>query len=128
MSFFDRQGIPEYLLKPARVDDASQRNCSDEPDDLESDGSDDEMDSRFEDDVAMLRDFCLVTVSEGVNEFEMHELVQLSTRKWLEACGQQEMFKQHFIARIAASFPTGAYDNWATCQRLFPHVERAADY
>lgn len=88
MSFFDRQGIPEYLLKPATVD-VSQGNCFDEPDDLEPDGSDDETDSGFEDDVAMLRDFCLIIVSEGGDEFEMRGLVQLSTRRWLKAFGWQ---------------------------------------
>ncbi|KAK3938526.1 P-loop containing nucleoside triphosphate hydrolase protein [Diplogelasinospora grovesii] len=101
MSFFDRQGILESLLKPPKADD---------------------------DDVAILRYFCLVTISEVGDGFEMHGLVQLSTRKWLEASGQQEKFKQQFVARMAASFPTGAYGNWATCQRLFAHVEAAAEY
>ncbi len=42
----------------------------------------------FEDDVAMLRDYCLVAVNETGDEFEMHGLVQLSTRKWLAVAGQ----------------------------------------
>ncbi len=57
----------------------------------------------------MLRDYCLITVDEAEDEFEMYWLVQLSTRKWLEAVGQQEIFKQQYIERMAASFPTGDY-------------------
>lgn len=82
----------------------------------------------FEDDVAILRDFRLVVLSEGGDVLEMHRLVQLSTRKWLEAYEWQEKFKQLFVGRMAESFPTGAFENWVTCQRLFPHVERAVYY
>ncbi len=60
--------------------------------------------------------------------FEMHGLVQLSTRKWLEAFGLQEKFKQQFVKQMAGWFPTGDYSNWATCQRLFAHVEAAMTY
>ncbi|KAJ4290127.1 hypothetical protein N0V88_006634 [Collariella sp. IMI 366227] len=90
-------------------------------------GSDD-VDSRFEDDIAMLRDHCLIIADEAGDQFEMHGLVQLSTRRWLEAFGQQETFKQQCIERMAASFPTGEYENWGTCRGLFAHVQVALDY
>jgi hypothetical protein len=87
--------------------------------DSESDSSDSEMDSEtdsgFEDDVAMLRDYCLITSNEGGDVFKMHRLVQLSTRKWLKACGLQEKFEQQYIVKMAALFPTGDYSNWAAC-------------
>ncbi|KAJ9137585.1 Kinesin light chain [Coniochaeta hoffmannii] len=130
MSFFDRQGIPESLLKAPKADDVPQgggANGSDDSDNSDADGSDGEADNRFEEDVAILRDFQLVVLSEGGDVLEMHGLVQLSTRKWLEASERQEKFKQQFVGRMAESFPTGAFENWATCQRLFPHVERAVD-
>ncbi|WPJ65283.1 hypothetical protein SMAC4_13902 [Sordaria macrospora] len=133
MSFFDRQGIPESLLRPPHMDEAIQERGSDVQHDLGSNSSDDdrendETDSGFEDNIAMLTDFCLVTVSESGETFEMHGLVQLSTRTWLKACGREEEFKHQFVSRIAALFPPGGYSNWATCQRLFPHVEKAVDY
>ncbi|KAK3347571.1 LOW QUALITY PROTEIN: Tetratricopeptide repeat-domain-containing protein [Neurospora tetraspora] len=130
MSFFDRQGIPESLLRPPHMDGAIQERRSDVQHDLESNSSDDEInndetDNGFEDNIAMLTNFCLVTSGDT---FEMHGLVQLSTRTWLEACGREKEFKHQFVSRIAALFPPGDYSNWATCQRLFPHVERAVDY
>jgi hypothetical protein len=78
--------------------------------------------------VSKLRDFRLISTNDGGDEFEMHGLVQLSTRKWLRLHGQQEKFKQQYIERMAASFPTGRYENWATCQKLFAHVQLALDY
>ncbi|KAK3934509.1 hypothetical protein QBC46DRAFT_413849 [Diplogelasinospora grovesii] len=130
MSFFDRQGIPEWLLKPLKDCRAGdeRRSVSDEFGDMKSDSSAGEAEDVFDDDVSMLRDYCLVTSNEDGDEFEMHGLVQLSTRQWLEAFGRQEEFKQQFITRLAGSFPTGDYSNWATCRQLFAHVEKAADY
>jgi len=40
---------------------------------------------RFEDDVLMLRNYSFISVSVDTATFEMHRLVQLSMRKWLEA-------------------------------------------
>lgn len=129
MSFFDRQSIPESLLKPSKdIKDATRVIGLNEWEDLESDDSNSKSCDGFEDDVAMLRDYCLITTNEGAHGFEMHRLVQLSTRKWLAAYGLQEKFNQQYIAKIAVSFPTVEYSNWATCQMLFAHVVLAVDY
>ena len=141
MSFFDRQGIPVWVLKPSRIaKDAMRVKDLDKARDRESedsssatdgdtnDGIDNDIDGGFEDDVAMLRDYCLICADEAGDEFEMHGLVQLSTRRWLEANGREETFKQQFIEQMAASFPTGRYENWATCRSLFAHVQAALGY
>jgi tetratricopeptide (TPR) repeat protein len=140
MSFFDRQGIPGWVLDPklAKIPvqasglEVSRDGESDDSSSLidsdMDDGVDDDIDGEFEDDVAMLRDYCLIVADEAEDEFEMHGLVQLSTRRWLEAHGQQETFKQQCIERMAASFPTGEYENWAVCRDLFAHVQVALSY
>ncbi|KAK4119841.1 TPR-like protein, partial [Parathielavia appendiculata] len=129
MSFFDRQGIPIWVLsrygfftRPTRARFSCIANS------YIDDGTDNDIDGGFEDDIAMLRDYCLIAVDEAGDEFEMHGLVQLSTRRWLEAFGQQETFKQQYIERMAASFPTGEYENWATCRGLFAHVQVVLGY
>ena len=123
MSFFDPQGIPESLLKPEHS--GSQHRDSGHS---ESESSDGETDDSFDDDVAMLSDYCLVTVNEGGVVFEMHGLVQLSTRKWLETHGVQEAFKKGYIKRLTAAFPKADdHGNWPACQKLFAHVEAAVD-
>jgi hypothetical protein len=67
ISFFDRQGIQEVLL----------RNSSGTTDD-----------NNFKKDVLTLRDYSFITVTKETNTFEMHNLVQLATHTWLENQGQ----------------------------------------
>ncbi|KAL8364648.1 hypothetical protein RB595_003771 [Gaeumannomyces hyphopodioides] len=123
MSFFDPQGIALSLLKPVNTESVQRDSWSG------SGSSSDEADDGFEDDVAILQDFCLVSTSENENEsaLEMHGLVQLSMRQWLEADGLQSKFTRQFVKRMATAFPTGDYSNWATCQHLFAHVEAAVN-
>ncbi|KAK7937545.1 tpr domain protein [Apiospora aurea] len=124
MSFCDRQGIPESLLRasdekegttnrpaqyrrsPALDDLGNDQESSDE--DVESDSS---IDDEFETDVSSLRDYSFISAVEDGKTFEMHSLVQLATKRWLEAEGQQEKWKSEFIHRLDVQLPTGAYEN-----------------
>ena len=149
MSFFDQQGIPEWVLKAGQpAKDATQASdpetgtgdtgsnvsagddgeSDDESDDNSDSDSDLDTESTFEDDIAMLIDYCLVSVNQDGDAFEMHRLVQLSTRKWLAAFGQYDTFQKRYIERMAAVFPTSEYENWPTCLHLFPHAQAALDY
>lgn len=66
--------------------------------------------------MALLREYYLLTVIEGEYAFEIHGLVQLSTRRWLEARDLQETCKEKDIALLAKYFPSGEYENWELCQ------------
>jgi hypothetical protein len=67
MSFFDRRRIQNALLRRP---------------------SSTENDNGSEDDVVTLRDYSFITVTKDTKTFEMHGLVQLATRTWLESRGQ----------------------------------------
>ncbi|KAH6869395.1 hypothetical protein B0T10DRAFT_568921 [Thelonectria olida] len=128
MNLFHRRGTPKWLLNSSRRAISAAQASTDEGTHTKSDDDHREIDSGFEDDVAMLRDYCLVTVTEGEDLFEMHGLVQLSTRRWLEASNLQETFKDQYIALMAGWFPTGDYEHWGTCKTLFPHAEAALEH
>ncbi|KFX90997.1 hypothetical protein V490_06147 [Pseudogymnoascus sp. VKM F-3557] len=112
MAMFDRQGIPESILYDGR----------------------DKL--RFEDAVAPLASFSLVKVqstkqSEQQVEgrlFEIHDLVQLATRKWLEAKMQVVRFQRSSLRNMAVFFPSGNHETWATCQALLPHARKVLSY
>jgi hypothetical protein len=96
MSFFDRQGIPEGLLRPRTERPEAQTNQtekveddgeSDSEDDISQSGADDD---EFGDDVVVLRNFCFISTDAGGTVFEMHALVQLATQKWLENISKLE--------------------------------------
>ncbi|KAK3984480.1 kinesin light chain [Cladorrhinum sp. PSN332] len=124
MSFFDRQGIPGWVLKGPRIargvltkdPDEGEDEGGDEESDYGSsatdgnadDDIDDNMDGGFEDDLAMLRDYCLIVIDKAGNDFEMYGL--------------------QYIDRILMSFPAGHYENWALCQSLFAYVQVALGY
>ena len=129
MSFFDRQGIPESLIRNpalnkiyfARQEEAGEdnNNKGEEDDDdvslcSEEDG--------FEDDVHILRDYSFVSVDRD-HTLEMHVLVQLAMRKRLEANRQLEAYKQSYIKSLSAKFPRPEYENWNYCRTLFPHAK-----
>ncbi|KAL6802540.1 P-loop containing nucleoside triphosphate hydrolase protein [Trichoderma sp. SZMC 28013] len=137
MSFFDRQGIPEWVLTNSTrhsstldANDSSESVAGDDSDaeSRTADDSDSETNSSFEEDISILRNHCLITVNEEGDKFEMHRLVQLSIKSWLKAAGLQKAFMQQYIKRMALSFPRADYENWAICQDLFAHVQVALDY
>jgi hypothetical protein len=127
MSFFDRQGIPEALIRSrdpkgdreeSYKDD--DKNSGDE-DDISDSGSDD----KFENDIKTLRHYSFISIGVDRGIFEIHRLVQLAMRKWLEKHAQLEKWKQKYISKLFKEFPTGDYENWQKCLALFPHAKCA---
>ena len=115
MSFFNRQGIPEFMIRHYT--------------DKDREGQDDSLGTRleeedvdFEEDVAVLRAFSLVGTTQREDEFEMHGLVQLATRIWLRSTDTERKWHRAFIQAMAQEFPNGEYANWPKCQTLFSHV------
>ncbi|KAF1935592.1 hypothetical protein EJ02DRAFT_471078 [Clathrospora elynae] len=131
MSFFDRQGIPEDLLRPRTERQGAQtiqteklgnHGDSDSEDDISQSSAGD---NKFEDNIVALRNFCFISVDTSGTSFEMHALVQLATRMWLEANSKLEQWKEQFVSNLCAAFPTGEYENWVTCCALFAHARSA---
>ncbi|KAJ3567733.1 hypothetical protein NPX13_g6665 [Xylaria arbuscula] len=126
MSFFDCQGIFDCLIEPIKDlnEEGDNEACSDDY----STATSETWDPEFEEDVRILRNYCLIKTNEAGNIFEMHGLVQLSTKEWLEQHGETERFKEQYIHRMADTFPTGEFENWGICRELLPHAERAIQY
>ncbi|MDI1492406.1 MAG: hypothetical protein OHK93_003620 [Ramalina farinacea] len=128
MSFFDPQGIPEILVR-GRAGDAEHKIREGKSDngvqsdtDSESELNDDD---EFEMDVRTLRDSSFISITSDPKVFEMHRLVQLATRKWLEANEQLEKWKEQYIKILYEELPNGQYENWTYCRALFPHAKSA---
>ncbi|OCK73508.1 hypothetical protein K432DRAFT_233234, partial [Lepidopterella palustris CBS 459.81] len=104
MSLFDRQGIPESLLH-----DQYQL--------------DEDEDADFEDDIHTLTSYSLIKISTDGLEFEMHRLVQFSTKTWLALNNELELWQATYAALMDESYPVGRPENWPVCQALFPHAQ-----
>lgn len=87
MSMFDRQGVPEGLVRA------------------------DEDGIQFEDAVAPLISYSLVRVELANSSFGMHRLVQLSVRTWLAIHRELEGWQRKSRAVMAQMFPNGEYES-----------------
>jgi tetratricopeptide (TPR) repeat protein len=139
MSFFDRQAIPENLLKrrtfdrmepsrssaPEQSGRTSQSNTASEASSQGSEDTSDTEDEEFEDDLAMLRDYSFVSITADANIFEMHRLVQFSTQRWLKADDSFEHWGLQFMKNLDDAFPPGNFESWKECRSLFPHAMMA---
>lgn len=124
MSFFDRQGIPESIVRVQPSQDIKIPSEISYQQDQEN-GSEFGIDLQFENDIGTLSDYSFISVVEHGKLFTMHRLVQLTVRTWLKTHGQLEQWKETFINNLYTNFPTGEYENWAKCRSLFPHVKSA---
>jgi hypothetical protein len=110
MSLFDRQGIPENIIRPR-----PQANYAliSEPLNGSSDGetSGSDIGPDFEDDITTLREFSFISISEDGTFFTMHRLVQLTMRAWLRSEGEINQWREVFISNLYEEFPTGGYEN-----------------
>ncbi|OCK76426.1 HET-domain-containing protein [Lepidopterella palustris CBS 459.81] len=141
MSFFDRQGIPQFLLNRQLEAGDKTRNVAStvlkllrNPHTLvrvlissghNEDSGNKNAISTFKDDMLTLRDYSFVTANVDGATFEMHALVQLATRKWLKEHDHLEKWRQQYIKNLYAEIPVGEHENWTKCRELFPHAKSA---
>lgn len=104
MSMFDRQGIPEFLVR--------------EGDDV----------LLFEDALAPLISYSLIRSDIERQSFEMHRIVQLSIRAWLKGQGQLDRWAKISRDVMTKAFPNGQYGSWETCERLLPHFNEMVKF
>lgn len=97
MSMFARQSIPEYLIKG------------------------DQKELEFEDNITPLIDFSLIREDLEKESFDMHRVVQLSVRKWLEIHKQLGKWRQKSKEILAKTLPEGNFEDWTISQELLPH-------
>lgn len=130
MSLFDRQGIPDVLLQTRRTIELDEdlhlvkfEDGTNEGDELATHDPE-----RFEEDVAKLRDFSLITVEETEEVVTMHRLVQLTVRIWLKTHERLEKYQGRFISTLLCWFiVTEEPDDLekTACRLVFPHLQSA---
>ena len=100
MAMLDRQGIPDFLLHASY------------PNDLDLEAA-----------LSPLEEFSLISVERESTRFEIHRLVQLATRKWLERYQELERWQGIAVEVVSNTFPHGDYENWEICETLWPHAQ-----
>ncbi|RDW56402.1 hypothetical protein BP5796_13224 [Coleophoma crateriformis] len=105
VAMLDRQGIPKSLLSVRYA-------------------------SLFDFDKALdpLDEFSLITIEKGGESYEMHRLVQLAMRKWLEWYDDVERWQGEAVEVVSMAFPNGEYENWELCGKLLPHAQEVIQF
>lgn len=134
MMSFLTQGIPKFLLLSDQGSDGDQTESRNGEDD---NGSQQNPSDDLEDDLFMLRNFCMINANQVGDDFEMHRLVQLSMRRWLKKRpGKLEETHSHCLQRIWGSWRTNSriflenVDSRSSCYRmtkLYLHAKAALD-
>ncbi|KAH7340011.1 hypothetical protein BKA66DRAFT_434967, partial [Pyrenochaeta sp. MPI-SDFR-AT-0127] len=83
--------------------------------------------SKLEEAVVTLQAYSLVTVQDEAN-LQVHHLVQLATRAWLQAHAEIDQRKEEALSALAEKFPDNDFHKWNTCELLEPHVRTALLY
>jgi tetratricopeptide (TPR) repeat protein len=113
MSFFDRQSIPEAILRRRETPGRSRgEKCG-------------TADQDFDLDIRLLRSYAFIS-TVNADTFTMHSLVQFAARKWLQARSLECLWKEHFINVLDLTFSEACeYEDWSTCDAWYPHVKAA---
>jgi tetratricopeptide (TPR) repeat protein len=104
MAFFDRQAIPESLLR-----------------------NQDEPLSSFDKAVGKLLAYSLITRNVGNKHFDEHRLVHLISRAWLRQNGEADKWLATAQERILERFPKEDYKDWDICVLYLPHARAVID-
>lgn len=88
------------------------------------------MDCNFEKDWLTLTNLSLIKTGKDGNLFEMHRLVQLTTKRWLESQQTLTYWTENYVTIMHAHYPwpEGNTNDWNKCQALFPHAQMAISY
>ena len=131
MSFYDRQGIPECLLRDREPDfpDAprSHIRVTNETTGGDSHSESSSQDEQFELDIQMLRDYSFLSLTTEGTAFQVHRLVQRATRRWLESQGKLREWEAQSILSLDTNFPCNNWRSWRERRFLLPHAIASAD-
>ena len=103
MAYLDRQSIPRILLKRENVRSVD-----------------------FVSALGTLQAFSLINVEKSGASFNVHQLVQLSTQRWLK--GSRLKWQKEVLRVMSEAFPVGDIDNWEECETLSPHAQTVIRY
>lgn len=142
MCLFDRQSIPDVLLKKQYGNEAKATGGSRQQWRYLRQGhfksiwrklprrqqKDITVAADFEHDWRVLTDFALIKTNLDGCTFSMHRIVQQAAERWLEINGESAVWKKRFVTIFKIVFPVPEYDTWTMCSYLLPHAQRASAY
>ncbi|KAF0318883.1 hypothetical protein GQ607_013842 [Colletotrichum asianum] len=73
--------------------------------------------------IGILKAFCIISISkEREKHFDLHRLVQLATKRWIQEEELHEKFAAGALQTLAQAFPDGTFESMSVCKSLLPHA------
>ncbi|MCJ1245218.1 hypothetical protein MMC30_002420 [Trapelia coarctata] len=110
MSVLDRQRIPQSLIKHAFTFNSLDLTKA----------------------LGVLKSFYLILPNSDEESFDMHRLVQISTRSWLVSALVLQKWQRRALAVLAEAFPATGFqewpERWPVCSKYLPHADVVLNY
>lgn len=72
--------------------------------------------------IGTLRAYAFITQRDNGHNYDMHRLVHLATKVWLDKQYASHKVQQEAVIHLAKVFPSAEFDNRAIWQEYFPHA------
>ncbi|KAL9093990.1 MAG: hypothetical protein Q9165_003660 [Trypethelium subeluteriae] len=116
MSFFHRQGIPEFMFHHYEDKNEDEQDGADE----KEENTNAEEQSKSSHQRKRNSNACTTSLDQSRPDI----LVQSATRMWLKSSNLEGKWSEKSIEAMAREFPAKVeYENWSICPTLFPHVQ-----
>ena len=79
----------------------------------------------LEEDLALLKSYCFVSIHISGTSFEMHRLIQFAAKLWMDAQGEMPQWRRQFLQILREEFPyadDAQPSLWTRCELLYPHA------
>ncbi|KAI5460988.1 hypothetical protein BGZ63DRAFT_446076 [Mariannaea sp. PMI_226] len=134
MCLLAEKDIPASLLPPPvdMIEDSESEASELEDSELEGseteDADPDDGDLEREKAIGILKAYAFITERPESNSFDMHRLVRLATRNWLEKEGEMKKCITFVIWRLDKTFPFPSHTNRHLWMGYLPHAQTALDF
>ena len=78
--------------------------------------------------IGILLGYSLVMPNKESKSFQMHGIIQLTMRDWLDSQSELARWEAESIRRVAKTFPVANFENLQLCRALLPHSRRVINY
>ena len=78
--------------------------------------------------IGTLKGYAFIQERENQDSFDIHRLVRLATRNWLEIQGEKEKEITYTIQGLSEKFPFPEHENEGLWKRYLPHAQTALEF
>lgn len=136
MSMYDNQNIPKSLLQHELANKVDTKQLEKRLEEVyhdlnmcaEREHADQLQEFEFEEDLALLLGYSLITIEADSSSIKLHRLVQLSVKQWLQQKAELDIWQTVSMLILFQHFPNKTSYDSTICQQLLPHARKVLEF